>query len=84
MLADSEAQRSQIVEGMKDAGIPIMVYYATPLHMQGAYSYLGYADTDVENALELSRRVFSLPMYPYLNKDEIVGICNRLKSITGK
>ncbi len=84
LLADSEAQRSQIVEGMKDAGIPIMVYYATPLHMQGAYSYLGYADTDVENALELSRRVFSLPMYPYLNKDEIVGICNRLKSITGK
>lgn len=84
LLADSEAQRNQIVEGMKDKGIPIMVYYATPLHMQTAYRYLGYADTDVENASVLSKRVFSLPMHPYLNEDEIVDICNQLNLIANK
>lgn len=84
LLADSEAQRNQIVEGMKDKGIPIMVYYATPLHMQTAYRYLGYADTDVENASGLSKRVFSLPMHPYLNEDEIVDICNQLNLIANK
>lgn len=84
LLADNEAQRNQIVEGMKAKGVPIMVYYATPLHMQTAYSYLGYADTDVENALSLSRRVFSLPMHPYLKEDEIVNICNQLKLVVNK
>jgi len=69
---------------MKDKGIPIMVYYATPLHMQTAYRYLGYADTDVENASGLSKRVFSLPMHPYLNEDEIVDICNQLNLIANK
>ncbi len=84
LLADSEAQREQIVEGMKSKGIPIMVYYATPLHMQAAYRYLGYAKADVENAAALSKRVFSLPMHPYLEEEEIVDVCNQLKLIADK
>lgn len=84
LLADSETQRNQIVEEMKEKGIPIMVYYATPLHMQTAYNYLGYTDTDVENAWNLSKRVFSLPMHPYLKENEIVDICNQLKLVANK
>lgn len=84
LLADSETHRNQIVQEMKEKGIPIMVYYATPLHMQTAYNYLGYTDTDVENAWNLSKRVFSLPMHPYLKENEIVDICNQLKLIANK
>lgn len=81
LLAENEEQRNQIVEKMKESDIPIMVYYATPLHMQTAYAYLGYKPTDVENAYRLSKRVFSIPMYPYLEMEDILKICNLLKNI---
>lgn len=84
LLADSKEQREQIIEKMKENDVPVMVYYATPLHMQTAYRYLGYAQTDVENAARLSQRVFSLPMYPYLREEEAAEICNLLELITGK
>lgn len=79
VLAKNEEQRNQIVEKMKKADIPIMIYYATPLHMQTAYQYLGYRNEDVENAARLSKRVFSVPMYPYLESNEIIKICELLK-----
>lgn len=83
LLADDEGQRDFIVKKMKEKDVPIMVYYPIPLHMQTAYGYLEYKETDVEHALRLSKRVFSVPMHPYLKDDEIVGICDLLKSIAG-
>lgn len=81
LLAANEKQRDMIVEKMKQKDVPIMVYYATPLHLQGAYAYLNCSPKDAENSCRLSKRVFSVPMYPYMEKDEIVGICDLLRDI---
>lgn len=81
LLAKDEAQRDRIVEKMKEHDIPIMVYYVMPMHMQTAYKYLGYKESDVPNAAKLSKRVFSVPMHPYLTKEEIIEICDTLKSV---
>ncbi|MCG9729306.1 DegT/DnrJ/EryC1/StrS family aminotransferase [Shewanella sp. Isolate13] len=50
----------------QEKGIPTMVYYRTCMHQQTAFTYLGYTSKDFPIAEYLAKRVFSLPMHPYL------------------
>lgn len=50
----------------KAKGVPTMIYYATCLHQQKAFSYLGYKEGDLPVAEKLSKQVVSLPMHPYM------------------
>lgn len=81
LMAEDENQRNIIIEKMKSFNIPIMIYYPVPMHMQTAYKYLGYKENDIPVAADISKKVFSLPMYPYLTKEEISFVCEKLKSV---
>lgn len=50
-------------------GVSTVVYYATCMHQQTAFSHLKYKAEDFPSALRLSQQVFSLPMHPYLLAD---------------
>ena len=63
LLAD---RRDEIQSALKARGIPTAVYYPKPLHLQTAYAPLGYREGDFPEAESASRRIFSLPMHPYL------------------
>lgn len=78
--AEDEKQRDYIVKKMKEYDIPIMIYYILPLHMQTAFKYLGYNSSDLPVCSEYCKKVFSVPMHPYLNQDDISMICEKLKS----
>ncbi len=52
---------------LKEAGIPTAVYYPKPLHLQTAFSGLGYKKGDFPISEDFSSRIFSLPMHPYLD-----------------
>ena len=43
-----------------------------------AFSYLGYNKGDFPVAEDLSKRILSLPMHPYLSKDELKLIISTL------
>jgi UDP-2-acetamido-2-deoxy-ribo-hexuluronate aminotransferase len=58
--------RERIIQSLQSKGIPTMVYYMTPLHLQVAYQHLGYQTGDLPVAEQLSGEVVSLPMHPYL------------------
>ena len=77
--AKDEAHRTRIMESLKEKGIPLMIYYPIPLHMQTAFQYLGYSPEDLPFCAEVSKQVFSVPMYPYLEKKDIIRICDCLK-----
>lgn len=81
LQANNEKEREKIVVEMKKCGIPIMVYYAVPMHMQTAYKYLDYKPEDLPVCYEFSKRVFSVPMHAYLTEDEILFIVEKLKEI---
>lgn len=55
---------------LKDTGIPTASYYPKPLHLQKAFSYLGYSEGDLPESEMAAREVFSLPMHPYLKSEE--------------
>lgn len=79
LQAKDEKQRDYIIKKMKEYDIPIMVYYILPLHMQTAFKYLGYKAGDLPLCAEYCKTVFSVPMHPYLEKEDITYICDRLK-----
>jgi UDP-2-acetamido-2-deoxy-ribo-hexuluronate aminotransferase len=70
-------RREELQTHLHDQEIPTAVYYPTPLHLQPAFSYLGYTKGDFPVAEEVSRRILSLPMHPYLQDsdvEKIVGV----------
>jgi UDP-2-acetamido-2-deoxy-ribo-hexuluronate aminotransferase len=70
-------RREELQTYLHDQEIPTAVYYPTPLHLQPAFSYLGYTKGDFPVAEEVSRRILSLPMHPYLQDsdvEKIVGV----------
>lgn len=72
--------RSRILEVLKAAGIPAAVYYPKPLHLQTAFSGLGYLKGDFPVSEEAARRIFSLPMHPYLTDEQIQRIASAVAS----
>ena len=60
---------------LKEKGIPTMIYYPLPLHLQPALSYLGYQKGDLPEAERASQEVLSLPIYPeiaFSNQKDII------------
>jgi len=74
-LPDS-INRAMLIEHLKSKGIPSMVYYAKPMHLQGAFEGTKSAIADCSVTENLCKTVLSLPMHPYLKDDEIREICD--------
>jgi len=72
-------KREYFIERLKEAGIPFAVYYPKPLHLQTALSHLGYRKGDFPVSESVSERIFSLPMHPYLEREEQIKIVNAIK-----
>ena len=66
ILAQDEKHRSNLQKALKDQNIPTAIYYPKPLHLQTAFSYLGYKEGDFPVSEDCARRIFSIPMHPYL------------------
>lgn len=75
-------KKDQIQSALKEKGIPTAVYYPKPLHLQPAFAYLGYKEGDMPVSEDCSKRIFSLPMYPYLEGEEIERIAMCIKEIS--
>jgi dTDP-4-amino-4,6-dideoxygalactose transaminase len=70
ILAKDETHRSQLQAKLNAADIPTAVYYPKPLHLQTAYASLGYKEGEFAISEDCSRRIFSLPMHPYLGQKD--------------
>lgn len=68
--------RDKIVEALKSQGIPAMIYYPVPLHMQKAYTDSRYTEGMFPVTEELCTQVFSLPIHSELNETEQEIIIN--------
>lgn len=74
-----DSDRDVIQAKLKEDGIPSMVYYMRPMHIQQAF--LG-TDSEVAKCPvteDLCRRVLSLPIHPYMTKAEVDFVADKLK-----
>lgn len=70
-LKTNGVDRNTLPDKLSAMGIPSMIYYPVPLHLQKAYSDLGYSEGQFPVTEDLCRRVFSLPMHSELSKEQL-------------
>lgn len=71
--------REELQTYLKRNGIPTMIYYMKPMHTQDAFrgSYSSFADCP--NTELFCKCVLSLPMHPYMTKEEVCFITQKIK-----
>lgn len=77
-LVTSEIDRNALVEHMAAQGIPVMIYYPVPLHMQKAYLDPRYKEGDFPVTEHLCSTVISLPMHTELDDEQLSHITKTL------
>ena len=70
-LKVKNGKRDVLKKYLESIGIPAMIYYPEPLHMQEAYRNLGYNENDFPVTQALCREVLSLPMHPDMEQDQL-------------
>lgn len=68
--------RSALKDYLAKVGIPSMIYYPVPLHLQKAYKNDRYKLGDFPNAEKLCECVLSLPMHTELDTDQLKYIAS--------
>ncbi|MBR3184108.1 MAG: DegT/DnrJ/EryC1/StrS family aminotransferase [Firmicutes bacterium] len=76
--------RSDLQAALKAEDIPTMVYYPKPMHLQGAFEGTDSADADCSVTECLCKTVLSLPMHPYLRKEDVETVAEMLKKYLAK
>lgn len=79
ILTKADSHRQEAQEKLKGFGIPSAIYYPNPLHLQTAFRKLGYKKGSFPICEDYSKRILSLPMHPYLRKNEQELIADTLR-----
>lgn len=79
-----DGKRDALKKFLETKNIPSMVYYPGPLHLQNAYSFLGYSGNDFPVTTSLCNEVLSLPMHPEMDKEQLDYITNSILEFFNK
>jgi dTDP-4-amino-4,6-dideoxygalactose transaminase len=72
--------RENFSKHLASFGIPTMVYYPVPVHLQVAYQNYGYQEGDFPVAEKLSQEVISLPIHTEMDPGQLELIINSINS----
>lgn len=71
--------RQEMQNSLKAAGVGTGIHYPVPLHVQQAYSNLGYRKGELPITEKVSAEILSLPMYPQLSAVQQGKVVEALK-----
>ena len=74
-------QRDQMKAQLQQRGIPTEIYYPHPLHLQPAFSFLGYRPGSLPQSEKASAEVLSLPIYPELGDHQLEAVVTALREV---
>jgi UDP-2-acetamido-2-deoxy-ribo-hexuluronate aminotransferase len=80
----SDGKRDQLKAFLQENGIPSMVYYPIPLHLQPAYTQFGYRKGEFPVAETLCNTVLSLPIHTEMDPQEQAFIIEKVKQFFAK
>jgi dTDP-4-amino-4,6-dideoxygalactose transaminase len=74
--------RDSLREHLASRGISASVHYPVPIHLQPAYTDLGYKPGEFPVTEAVAQRILSLPMYPELGVNQIEYISEVIRDFT--
>jgi len=74
--------RGELIKHLASSGIGTGIHYPIPLHLQSAYTALGYKRGDFPIAEMVAAQVLSLPMYPQLQEEQQRRVVRELTRFT--
>jgi len=82
---DFPLSRDEFADYLKNKGVGFGIHYPIPIHRQPLFEKLGYTDENVDCPVssEMSEKVLSLPVHPYLSNDDLAHIIETIESIRG-
>ena len=72
-------KRDALQQFLAQRGVPTIIYYPRPLHLQRVYSDLGYKEGDFPVAEGISRKILPLPIYPELTDAQVDYVIETIK-----
>ena len=71
--------RAALQSKLKEVGIPSMVYYMKPMHLQGAFTGTDSAIADCTVTEKLCKTVLSLPLHPYMEVKDVSFVVEKIR-----
>ena len=75
--------RDALQAALTAEGIQSGIHYPVPVHLQPAYSDLGYGAGAFPQSEKAAREVLSLPLYPELSSKSVTEVVNAVKKAIG-
>ncbi|CAN5658848.1 DegT/DnrJ/EryC1/StrS family aminotransferase [soil metagenome] len=72
-------RRDEVIAFLEENGIGCAVHYPVPVHLQEAYSSLGYGEGSFPVAERAASEFLSLPMFPELTSEQVALVADTLK-----
>jgi dTDP-4-amino-4,6-dideoxygalactose transaminase len=73
------AERDRIQAALKEIGVPTLIHYPTPVHLQPAYAGLGYKAGQFPVSEAYAAETLSLPIYPELTEAQAEEVAAALR-----
>lgn len=78
-LKITDGRRDELKSYLEESGIPAMIYYPIPLHLQQAFLKIARQGGELKTSEKLSETVLSLPMHTELDKEQQDFIINKIR-----
>jgi dTDP-4-amino-4,6-dideoxygalactose transaminase len=75
--------RTAVIAKLTERGIETAVHYPRPLHLQPAYSSLGYPPGTFPYSEQACEHVLSLPIFPEMTTEQVSYVANSVLEIVG-
>jgi dTDP-4-amino-4,6-dideoxygalactose transaminase len=75
--------RPVVVAQLSERGIDTAIHYPKPVHLQTAYSSLGYPEGTFPNAERACERVLSIPLFPTMSSEQVQFVANSVLEVVG-
>ena len=72
-------RRDELQKYLAEKGVPSIMHYPVPVHVQKAFDHIGYKEGDFPVTEKLCREVLSLPIYPEMTEEQVAFVAGTIK-----
>lgn len=74
------SQREKLTEHLKKRGIPTIIHYPVPIHLQEAYADAGWKKGQFPATEQLAGEIVSLPLFPEISSSQLDYVIEGVRS----